>query len=190
MLDSAKARAIWAFCGLIFGNFLRRGINPRLAGFDAPFRISPRRSRHPPPFRISAAIHDIPPPFTTFPRHIPTLPRHIPALPRHSREGGNPEGSGMRRRTRRNAAAQASRRNQGSHGAASPPVIPAKAGIQRAGAGCGAKARREEMWGARASRQNQDLRDYRIFRILPAGLRPAGAHPYSYWRDLGLVTDR
>ena len=187
MLDSAKARAIWAFCGLIFGIFLRRGINPRLA------RLSSRHSGFPPaihaiprPLRPSLAIHAIP-------RHIPALPPVIfPHSPRHSRESGNPEGGGMRRRARRNAGARASRRNQGSHGAASPPVIPAKAGIQRAGGMRreGARARREETWGARAYRRNQDLRDYRIFRILPAGLRPAGVHPYSSWRDLGLVTYR
>ena len=34
--------------------------------------------------------------------------------------------------------------------------------------------------------QNQDLRDYRIFRILPSRLRAASAHPYSSWRDLRL----
>ena len=36
---------------------------------------------------------------------------------------------------------------------------------------------------ARASCQNQDLRDYRIFRILPARLRLVGAYPYSSWRE-------
>ena len=38
----------------------------------------------------------------------------------------------------------------------------------------------------RASCQNQDLRDYRIFRILPARLRLAGARPYSSWRNFRL----
>ena len=50
-------------------------------------------------------------------------------------------------------------------------VIPAKAGIQTAdavGAGSAGVSPAE-----RLSRQNQDLRDYRIFRILPARFRAA-----------------
>ena len=33
--------------------------------------------------------------------------------------------------------------------------------------------------------QNQDLLDYRIFRILRARFQAAGAHPYSFCRDFG-----
>ena len=47
----------------------------------------------------------------------------------------------------------------------SPPVIPAKAGIQRA-----ANQASHANQARTATGQNQDLRDYRIFRILPTRL--------------------
>ena len=126
MLDSAKARAIWAFCGLIFGNFIRRGIYTRLAGFDAPFQIFPYYSRPLPP---------------SFPRKRESrggsgmrregreetrgararlvgirvlMARRPPSFPRKRDAARKSQG---REETRR---ARASRQNQGSHSAASP----------------------------------------------------------------------
>ena len=137
MLDGVKSRAIWAFCGLNFGNFPRRRPCPRLPPPRLPgIAILPRQSH---------AIHSvIPPPSTpSFPRKRESTRSQSSPPSRNQAQiatSGSllPSWEKARMRVSPRASAALRARRPRSHVCQTflckpilPPVIPAKAGIHR-----------------------------------------------------------